>query len=90
MSTRLIVDILGWIGSIEVIVAYGLISYSKIVTGQSVLYQLLNATGAILLIVNTVYLEAYPSAFINVVWVGIAIAAIVKSIKQRKMLDRST
>ncbi len=90
MSTRLIVDILGWIGSIEVIVAYGLISYSKIVTGQSVLYQLLNATGAILLIVNTVYLEAYPSAFINVVWVGIAIAAIVKSIKQRRMLDQST
>ncbi|MEM9327139.1 MAG: hypothetical protein AAGA85_15835 [Bacteroidota bacterium] len=78
MSTRLLVDILGWIGSFEVIIAYGLIS-SKRVDGQSVMYQLLNLTGAILLIVNTVYLEAYPSAFINIVWVGIAIAALWKS-----------
>ena len=71
-------DILGWIGSFEVIIAYGLISYNR-VDGGSTFYQVLNLTGAILLIINTVYLEAYPSAFINMVWVGIAIAALLKA-----------
>jgi len=29
----------------------------------------------VLLVINTVYYHAYPSAFVNVVWIGIAFAA---------------
>jgi hypothetical protein len=74
---KLWVDILGWVGSIEVIVAFALINMQKI-DSKSVWYQILNLTGAIFLIINTVYYGAYPSTFINLVWVGIAIYGLWK------------
>jgi hypothetical protein len=78
------IDIIGWIGSVEVIAAYGLNSYQKI-KSDSLLFQLLNLTGGIFLIINTVYYAAYPSTFINVVWVVIASVAIVQIfIKKQK------
>ncbi len=78
MSLQLIVDLLGWIGSVEVILAYGLISYQK-VESKSNIYQILNLTGAILLIINTIYYGAYPSTAINIVWVVIAMVALSKN-----------
>lgn len=72
---KLLIDILGWIGSVEVIAAYGLNSFQKI-KSDSVWFQLLNLTGGIFLIINTVYYGAYPSTFINIVWVLIAIPAL--------------
>lgn len=33
----------------------------------------LNISGALGLIVHTLYNAAYPSAFVNVIWVGVAI-----------------
>lgn len=72
---KLIIDAIGWIGSIEVIVAYALNSYQKI-KSDSIYFQLLNLTGGVFLIINTIYYHAYPSAFINVVWVIIASFAI--------------
>lgn len=80
MDLRTFADIVGWIGSLEVVLAYFLISYQK-TTGRSVLYQTLNLTGALFLIVNTIYYGAYPSTFINIVWVGIAGVALVKARK---------
>ncbi len=77
MSVQLAADVLGWIGSVEVILAYGLISSQK-VDGKSVLYQVLNLTGAIFLIINTIYYGAFPSTAINVVWVVIAFLALWK------------
>jgi hypothetical protein len=71
------IDIIGWVGGLEVLIAYGLIS-SKKVDQSSIWYHLLNLTGALLLIVNTIVKGAYPSAFVNVVWVGIAVYSILK------------
>jgi hypothetical protein len=80
---KLLIDIIGWIGSFEVIAAYGLNSYQKI-KSDSLLFQLLNLTGGFFLIINTIYYSAYPSAFINVVWVIIAIVAIVQFFVRRR------
>lgn len=77
MKLKLFIDIVGWLGSIEVIAAYGLNSY-QMLNSDSIVFQLLNLTGAIFLIINTIYYRAYPSAFINVVWVIIALIAIVR------------
>jgi len=55
-----------------VIVAYGLISSDR-VTARSRAYQILNASGSVLLVINTVYYGAYPSTFVNVIWLGIAL-----------------
>jgi len=80
MINDLTVNIIGWIGSFEVVLAYALISYNK-VDAKSILYQLLNLTGSIFLIVNTIYYHAIPSAFVNVIWSIIAIFAIFQIIK---------
>ncbi len=80
---KLLIDIIGWIGSIEVIAAYGLNSYQKI-KSDSLLFQLLNLTGGIFLIINTMYYRAYPSAFINVVWVIIALIAVFPMMRKTK------
>lgn len=72
---KLFVDVIGWIGSVEVILAYALISSDK-VDSKSTVYQVLNLTGAIFLIINTIYYGAYPSTAINIVWVVIAVVAL--------------
>lgn len=74
---RIIIDLFGWAGAFEVLLAYFLISLNKI-ESKSYKYQLLNLTGAIFLIINTLYIKAYPSAFVNVVWVGVALYALLK------------
>jgi hypothetical protein len=83
---KLLIDIIGWIGSVEVIAAYALNSYQKL-KSDSLLFQLLNLTGAASLIINTIYYHAYPSAFINVVWVIIALFAIGKMMLEKKSRD---
>lgn len=72
--TKLLIDVLGWIGAISLIAAYFCVSFRKIAPDHA-LYQLMNAVGSFLLIVNTAYYHAYPSAFLNLVWITIAISA---------------
>ncbi|MEL7147560.1 MAG: hypothetical protein AAFO69_14390 [Bacteroidota bacterium] len=85
MENKLIatlIEIIGWTGSVEVILAYALVSYGKI-KGDSPVYQWLNLTGGVFLIVHTIVHRAYPSTFINLVWVAIAIIALW-NIQKRK------
>ena len=74
---KLLIDIIGWIGSIEVLIAYGLNSYQKIKSDSPVFY-FLNLTGGVCLVIYTLYKEAFASAFVNVIWVVIAAIAIAK------------
>jgi hypothetical protein len=80
---KLLIDILGWAGAATVIAAYGLNSYNKI-KPDSFVFQLLNFVGAIFLIINTVYIESYPSLFINIVWLIIASSALLKMAFKKK------
>jgi len=73
----MIVELVGWLGAICVLWAYFLISSGR-TTNKSPFFQWLNLVGAILLIVNTVSLKAYPSAFVNVVWLIIAVIGLLK------------
>ena len=74
------IDILGWVGSILLIVAYYQNSRDKI-NAQSYIYQFLNVSGSLLLIVNTLYYGAYPSSAVNIVWVFIGIHYLIKNKK---------
>jgi len=82
-TTKIIVDSLGWIGSILLIAGYWLNSRGEI-NAQSLIYQLLNLIGGILLIVNTVYYGAYPSSAVNIVWVFIGGFYLMKIKKEKK------
>ena len=75
MDTNIFIDVLGWIGALLVTFAFFLVSTRR-AAGDSLRYQLLNLTGGVLLIINTVFYGAYPSSVVNLVWVGIAIFAI--------------
>jgi hypothetical protein len=76
--TQVVIDIAGWMGAAVLLVAYGLVSFEKM-RAEKLLYQSLNAAGSFLLIVNTVYYRAYPSAFVNVVWIVIAFLASMRT-----------
>jgi hypothetical protein len=78
----LFIDLLGWIGAIALLVGYGMVSAGRL-QGTSWLYQQLNLGGSVLLIVNTAWHGAFPSAFLNVVWVAIALAAMLRLRKSR-------
>ncbi len=69
---KTIMDILGWLGAVLYLVAYGLVSAKK-VESDSWMYQGLNIVAGTMLIINTYYLRAYPSAGLNVAWVSIAV-----------------
>jgi hypothetical protein len=73
----LIMEIVGWIGAAEVLLAYYLISTDK-VKNSSLGYQLLHLTGGLVLTFVTLYKETYPSTFVNVIWIGVAVFAIWK------------
>lgn len=74
---EIFVETIGWIASILIVGAFALNSFGKI-DSTSKLYQLANLIGGIFFIINTVHHKAYPSAVVNVVWVIIAIVALLK------------
>lgn len=68
---KTIVDIIGWIGTILFLVAYALVSAKK-VEADSWSYQGMNLIAGIFLTINTLYLQAYPSAGLNIAWLLVA------------------
>ena len=77
LDLEIVIDIVGWIGAIALLIAYGMVSARKI-EGDSATYQLTNLVGALLLIINTLYYGAYPSAFLNGFWMAVAIYTVSK------------
>jgi hypothetical protein len=75
-------DAIGWIGAALLLTAYAMVSFHRL-RPDSLRYQLANAVGSCCLIVNTVYYRAYPSAFVNVVWILIAVLATVRAQRTR-------
>jgi hypothetical protein len=72
MSFDVMINILGWTGSILYLLAYALVSAKK-VEGDSFLYQGMNILAGTLLIVYTLSLEAYATTGLNAVWVAIGL-----------------
>ena len=79
----LFMEVVGWIGSIGILLAYGLNSYQKI-RSDSVAFILLNLAGGLLLIAYTFYKEAFANTFLNLVWVIIAVTALGKLLYRRR------
>ena len=70
MAPKLLVDILGWTGSVLYLLAYTLVSMKK-AEGDSLLYQGINIIAGVLLVVYTLALGAYATTGLNAVWVAI-------------------
>lgn len=77
MAPKLLIDVLGWTGSILYLLAYALVSMKK-AEGDSLLYQGLNIIAGVLLVVYTLSLGAYATTGLNVVWVAIGLLTLGK------------
>lgn len=77
------IDIIGWAGSLGVVAAYALNSY-KVIASDSWIFLLLNLVGGIFLIIYSFYYAAFANTFINVVWVVIAVTAMLRLLYTRK------
>ena len=66
----LAIEIAGWIAALLILLAYGLLS-SGHMTSNSLTFQWMNIVGAAGFIVNGVWNQAYPSAALNIAWMGI-------------------
>jgi hypothetical protein len=67
LTTNLLIEILGWVGTITYLVAYALVSLKK-AEGDSVLYQGMNIFAGVLLVIYSLYLKAYATTGLNAVW----------------------
>ncbi len=76
VNNKWLIETIGWIAAAEIVLAYALVSSNK-VSSTSLFYQLLNFTGGILFVIYTIINKAYASAFVNVVWVLIAIISLI-------------
>ena len=78
MKTKMI-EIIGWYGAIALLGAYALVSFS-LIKSDSLLYQLLNLTGAVGIAWVSIYKKAFQPGVLNVIWAIIALIAIIKLI----------
>jgi len=75
MMLDLAMEVAGWIGALLILVGYGLLSAGKL-SAKSPTYQWLNVVGALGFIANSSWNGAWPSAALNVIWVGIGAVAL--------------
>jgi hypothetical protein len=71
------IEIFGWYGTIAIVLAYALVSFSVLST-NSLTYQLLNGTGALGIIVVSIHKRNYQPAVLDCIWASIALIAIGK------------
>jgi len=81
MDASLLIDIAGWLGVAALLIAYFMVSTQRM-EGSSVPYQLLNAGGSGLLILNSYYYGAMPSVGINIAWIAIAVYALSRTLQR--------
>lgn len=68
-------DVLGWIGAVMLLAAYGMVSTRRL-EGDSRLYQGLNIVGSLFLAFNTAVRGAWPSTTLNAAWILMGFAAL--------------
>lgn len=77
-----LVEVIGWTGSIVVILAYAMLS-GNVLRSTSLRYQFLNVVGALGLVINGWAHGALPSVFNNILWVTIGTIALIGTILRR-------
>ena len=75
-KNKLLAEIAGWYGAIAILLAYALVSFNFIPSAGWI-YQLLNLTGAIGIIIIAVHKNVKQSIVLNIFWAGVAVVAIL-------------
>ena len=77
------IEVIGWIGAVLILAAYFLLSAGRL-DAKNPVYQGLNVVGAAGFIANSGWNGAWPSAALNVVWVGIGVFALIRIAARRR------
>jgi len=78
MSTKaLIRESIGWYGTVAIVLAFALVSFEAL-RPTSLVYQILNGTGALGIVYISYKKHAYQPEVLNIIWAGIAGFAILK------------
>ena len=86
MMLDITIEVIGWIAALLILGAYGLLTAGKL-QANSPAYQWMNVVGAAGFIVNSGWNGAWPSAALNVIWMGIGGFALWRMFARR---DSST
>ncbi len=78
----MIFDIMGWIGMVLVLLAYGLLSINKIDNGK--IYQILNLVASVFMAIGLLPKKAWFSFALQVAWAIIALVSIIKIILKKE------
>ena len=71
------IELFGWYGMIAIVLAYALVSFSFL-QPTDLIYQILNGTGALGIVLVSFHKRAYQPGVLNIVWTVIAVVAILK------------
>lgn len=85
---NILVEIMGWLGSVLIVGSYALNITGRLEANHK-LYVLANILGGLFFVVNTYFHQAYPSMFVNIVWVIIAIVMLNKKDKNKEANNKS-
>ena len=85
MTLDLLMEVVGWIGGTLILAGYFLLTNGKL-DAKSPSYQWLNVVGALGFIANSSWNGAWPSAALNVIWVGIGVVALIGIFGKRKAM----
>jgi hypothetical protein len=70
-------ELFAWYGVAAILIAYALVSFD-LIASDSLVYQLLNATGAAGVMIIAYVRRAYQPVVLNFVWALIAVVAIIR------------
>jgi len=73
---RLLAEIIGWYRVLAILLAYALVSFN-VIASNDIIYQLLNFTGALGIVVISLIKKVYQPATLNIIWAIIAIIALL-------------
>ena len=77
---KIIIEIIGWTAAAMMLSAYLLLTSGRL-SSSSGLYQWLNVLSGAGFIINSGWNGAYPSAFLNIIWMAIALYGVVRGMR---------
>jgi len=79
---KILVEVIGWAAATTMLLAYTLLTSGRL-SSSSGTYQWLNVLSGAGLIINSGWNGAYPSAFLNVIWMTIGLYGVFRGFRVR-------
>jgi hypothetical protein len=76
-AMQILIEVVGWSGALLILIAYALLSTGRL-EGRSRPYNGINSVGSLGFVINSGWNGAWPSAALNLVWMGIGVATLAR------------